>query len=68
MMPGMNKQTFQTGDRVRFREAIEAGDEAAEFIVVELRGERVLVRDANSKLAIAPQCVYLISELEEVLL
>ena len=46
------------GTPVRFKEPKEPGDAAARFAVVEDRGDRVLVKDENSKEPIPPTFVY----------
>ena len=55
--------TFNPGDLVKFATPMERGDEQAMFRVVELRGERVLVADADSTSPIVPTCVYLATDL-----
>lgn len=35
---------FTVGDRVRFKEAIDPGDESARFEVIEDNGDRLLIR------------------------
>jgi hypothetical protein len=35
---------FTVGDRVRFKEALEPGDESARFDVIEDNGDRVMIR------------------------
>lgn len=36
---------MQVGDIVKYREALEPGDEQSRFVVSELRGDRVLVTE-----------------------
>lgn len=53
------QDTFAVGDTVRFREVVEAGDAEARMIVLELRGERVLVTDTrHAHWNIKPTAVY----------
>jgi len=54
---------MKKGDTVKFKEIKERGDELARFVVIEMRGERVLVSDKLSTASIVPTCVYLVSEL-----
>lgn len=58
---------MNVGQIVKFREVLEAGDEVARFKVVELRGDRVLVEDANAARdwSITPTFVYAAAELVE---
>jgi hypothetical protein len=51
------------GTPVRFKEPKEPGDADARFAVVEDRGDRVLVKDENSKEPIPPTFVYAKEEL-----
>jgi hypothetical protein len=54
------------GDIVRFARVFEAGDEAARFEVLEIRGVRALVADLDPAFAewtIRPTCVHLVIDL-----
>lgn len=59
---------MKPGDIVKFSKPIEPGDQEARFMVLENRGDRVLVKPFLMfvKQEILPNFVYLISELEIV--
>lgn len=58
---------FTKGQIVRFVWVIAAGDESARMVVIEDRGDRVLVSDlSHSDWAIVPTAVYPASELVAV--
>lgn len=59
---------MKPGDIVKFKECKEPGDAEARFMVLENRGDRVLVKPFLMfvKQEILPTFVYLISELEIV--
>lgn len=54
---------LKAGDIVKFKEFLELGDESARFVVIEPRGETVLV-EAICDLKIPPQSQYKINDLE----
>lgn len=59
-----NITLMKANDIVKFKEAIEEGDESATMTVIEMRGERALVRNNELvDLAIAPTFVYSVSDL-----
>ncbi len=51
---------MNVGQVVKFREVVEAGDDACRFIVSELGGDRVLVTEfaVCHEMSILPQYVY----------
>ena len=57
---------MKDGDVVKFREPTDTEEASERFIVLELRGDRVLVGDVNTQMAIRPTFVYLCAELETV--
>jgi len=66
--PSENPNNLQPKQLVRFVNAVEPGDEDARFIVLELRGPRVLVSDLPTttrpgQYNLVPQTVYLTTEL-----
>lgn len=58
---------MNAGQIVKFREVIEAGDECARFLVIENRGDRVLVEDVSGtrEWSITPTFVYPVDALCE---
>ena len=56
---------MKAGDKVRFVEAKDPGDELCEFTVVEMRGDRVLI-ELVCDMRIRPMSVVLASEVEVV--
>ena len=52
------------GDVVRIREPMPDEDAAQRYAVAEMRGDRVLVVALDTGLSIAPQNVFLVSDLE----
>jgi len=53
---------MRIGDIVRFREPLDDFEKEERFVVIELRGLRVLV-EAQIPMFIKPQCSYLVSDL-----
>jgi hypothetical protein len=51
------------GDVVKFAQPMSDAEQIQRFVVVELRGPRVLVQDLVTDMAIKPQAVYLASDL-----
>lgn len=64
----LNKTLLQIGDKVRFREVLDDGDELDRMEVLEVRGERVLVRSLVFTLdgAIQPTSVFDKDDLEVI--
>ncbi len=40
----MKREAFTVGDRVRFREVLDPGDKSAVFEVIEVNGDRLMIR------------------------
>ncbi len=58
---------MKAGDKVRFVEALDEGDEDAVMTVVEMRGDRVLVTDDSLiEWTIQPTQSYFTEELEVI--
>ncbi len=63
------RKSVKVGERVRFKKRLEPSDEQLVFLVVEDRGERVLVveeSDTKRAMAITPLSAYLKSDLVKV--
>lgn len=58
--------TVRVGDRVKFVSPDSIDEEGERFEVLELRGDRVLVRILNSGMQIEPHFVYRSKELEPI--
>lgn len=56
---------FKTGQIVTFKKPATLAERSEHFVVVEMRGERVLVQDAHADYirTIPPQFVYLVSDM-----
>jgi len=54
---------MKEGDKVRFKEVIDDGDEETVMTVIEMRGDRVLVEEHGTGMHITPTSVYPISDL-----
>lgn len=63
-MNAADAKSFTVGDRVRFTEVVDPGDERCEFDVIEDNGDRVLVR-LVCDLPIRPVNVYLRNQLRK---
>ena len=61
-LPGQDG--LRVGDRVRFRSPLSPEECSERFDVLELRGDRALVRTVDSGMRIVPTFVYLLSDLE----
>lgn len=57
---------MKAGDIVKFHTPLTEEEVTALFVIVEMRDERVLVKKVNSRLAIVPQSVFFVSDLEVV--
>ncbi len=58
---------MKTGQQVKLSKCVETGDDVARFVIMELRGDRVLVQSCDSRFdswAIKPTFVYLVADLE----
>ena len=56
---------MQPGDTVRFRDPCD-DERGLRFVVVEPRGDRVMVRHADSPMSIKPTFVYRVADLERI--
>ena len=54
---------MKTGDLVKFKEAMEPGEERLVMRVIEMRGDRVLVECLVEGLHILPTSVYPVADL-----
>lgn len=57
---------IRPGDEVRFANPMTVGEEIERFMVLELRGERVLVAMKNSDMRIVPTFAYLTTDMQAV--
>jgi hypothetical protein len=57
-------ETFKRGTRVKFRKALDPGDEKIRMVVLEDNGNRVFVQDDISTMPLKPTHTILKSEIE----
>ena len=57
---------MKEGDIVMFHTPMNESEKTAQYVVLEMRGERVLVQDLHSKLLLGSQQVFSVSDLQIV--
>lgn len=60
---GTGEAQFEVGDEVKFAAPLTRDEEEERFIVMELRGDRILVALKDSGMSIVPTFVYAVEDL-----
>ncbi len=56
----------KNGQIVKFSKPLDPGDETAQMVILEMRGDRALTQTLNTGMVIAPTGVYMVDELDVI--